>query len=113
MKRGQIWTVSGGKGYAGKPRPAVILQGDSFDATHSLTVCPLTTSPTDAPLLRLRVDPTDQNGLKVLSRIMVDKITTVPRSRVGRQVGRLADAELSQLSRAVIVFLGLAGASKR
>ena len=109
MKRGEVWTVSGGTDYAGKPRPAVILQDDSFDATGSITVCPLTTNPTDAPLLRPVVEPNDTNGLRALCRLMVDKITTVPKARIGARVGRLDDEDVMRLNRAVLVFLGLAG----
>ncbi len=57
MKRGEIWTVAGGKGYAGKPRPVVILQDDRFDKTGSITVCAFTSDPTEAPLFRLPVGP--------------------------------------------------------
>ncbi len=62
MRRGHIWTVAGGKDYAGKPRPVVILQDDRFDATNSITICALTTDETDAPLFRLRVEPNADNG---------------------------------------------------
>jgi mRNA interferase MazF len=109
LKRGDIWTVSGRKDYAGKPRPAVILQDDRFDATESVTICPLTTDSTDAPLFRLPIEPTDQNGLRSPSQLMVDKITTVPKTRVGRQIGRLSDQDMTRLNRSVVVFLGLAG----
>jgi len=91
VKRGEIWTVSGAKDYAGKPRPAVVLQDDRFDAMQSVTLCPLTTDPTDAPLLRLPIEPSDENGLRAASRVMVDKITTVRRARLGRRVGRLSN----------------------
>ena len=57
MKRGEIWTVAGGAAYAGKPRPAVIVQDDRFDANDSIVVCPLTTDPTEAPIFRLSVLP--------------------------------------------------------
>ena len=46
MRRGDIWTVAGGKGYADKPRPVVIVQDDSFNATASVTVCGFTTDKT-------------------------------------------------------------------
>ena len=101
--------MAGGKDHAGKPRPAVILQDDSFDATGAITVCPLTTNPTDAPLLRPVVEPNDTNGLQALCRLMVDKITTVPKARIGARVGRLDDEDVMRLNRAVLVFLGLAG----
>jgi mRNA interferase MazF len=109
MKRGEIWTVAGGRDYAGKPRPAVILQDDRFDATDSITLCAFTTDPTDAPLFRLDVEPNERNGLHVACRLMVDKITTVPKTKLGSLVGRLEDEDLVRLNRAVAVFLGLAG----
>lgn len=108
MRRGEVWTVSGGKDNAGKPRPVVIVQDDSFDATDSITVCAFTTDPTDAPLFRLPVEPNDRNGLRSPSRLMVDKITTVPKSKVGDRIGRLDDEDMVRLNRAVMVFLGLA-----
>ena len=85
MKRGELWTVAGGQADARKPRPAAILQDNRFDATGSVTICPLTTDPTDAPLFRVTIEPTEQNGLRVQSRLMVDKITTVPKTRMGRR----------------------------
>jgi len=109
MKRGEIWTVAGAPDYAGKPRPAVILQDDRFDRTSSITICAFTTDPTEAPLLRLPVEPSERNGLRSDSRLMVDKITTVPKERLGKRVGRLDDEDLIRLNRATVVFLGLAG----
>ncbi len=131
MKRGEIWTLAGGKDYTGKPRPVVILQDDRFDATASVTICAFTTNPTDAPLFRLAVEPSETNGLRVSSRLMVDKITTVSRSKIGTHVGRLDDQDMLRLNRAVLVvgrlddqdmlrlnravlvFLGIAGATVR
>jgi len=108
MRRGDIWTAAGGKDYAGKPRPVVILQDDSFDATDSITVCAFTTDPTEAPLFRLSVEPNERNGLRAACRLMVDKITTVPKSKIGSRIGRLADEDMLRLNQAVFVFLGLA-----
>jgi mRNA interferase MazF len=113
MKRGEIWTLAGGQDYAGKPRPAVILQDDRFDATASVTLCAFTTNPTDAPLFRLLIEPSETNGLRAPCRLMVDKITTVPRTKLGTRVGRLDDQDLLRLNRAVLVFLGVAGAGSR
>lgn len=104
-----MWTAAAGSGYAGKPRPVVIVQDDRFDATTSVTVCAFTTDPTEAPLFRLRVEPDQLNGLREPSSLMVDKLTTVPRSKLGTHVGRLSDEEMVRLCRAVLVFLGLAG----
>ncbi len=109
MKRGEIWTASAGSGYVGKPRPVVIVQDDRFDATASVTICAFTTDPTDAPLVRLLVDADQEVGIRESSRLMVDKITTIPRSKLGERVGRLSDDDMIRLSRALVVFLGLAG----
>ena len=79
MKRGEVLTVSGGASYTGKPRPAVIVQEDRFDQTSSITLCAFTADPTDAPLLRMLIEPTDRNGLESASRLMIDKMTTVPK----------------------------------
>ncbi len=109
MRRGEIWTAAGGSGYVGKPRPIVIIQDDRFDSTASVTVCAFTTDPTEAPLLRLVVEPDDINGLRERSSLMVDKITTVPRAKLGQQLGRLGNDDMVRLGRAVMVFFGLAG----
>ncbi|MBR1279097.1 type II toxin-antitoxin system PemK/MazF family toxin [Bradyrhizobium sp. AUGA SZCCT0283] len=109
MRRGDIWTVAGGKDYAGKPRlPVVIVQDDSFDETDSITICAFTTDETDAPLFRLPVEPNERNGLRAACRLMVDRITTVPKTKVGARVGRLDDEDIVRLNQAVLVFLGLA-----
>jgi mRNA interferase MazF len=108
MKRGEIWTVSAG-GYAGKPRPAVVIQDDRFNETMSLTVCIFTTTDRDAPLARVPVMPTVRNGLRQASHLMVDKITTVPKAHVGRLIGQLEDELITQLNRSIFLFLGLAG----
>ncbi len=108
MRRGDIWTVAGGKDYAGKARPVVILQDDNFDGTESITICAFTTDDTEAPLFRLPVEPNERNGLRIPCHLMVDKVTTVPKSKVGAQIGRLDDEDILRLNRAVLVFLGLA-----
>jgi mRNA interferase MazF len=108
MRRGEVWTVAGGRGYAGKPRSAVILQDNRFDATASITLCTFPTDPTDAPLFRPLIEPNATNGLRAPCRLMVDKITTVAKSKVGSRIGRLDDQDIVRLNRAVLVFLGLA-----
>lgn len=112
LRRGDIWTVSGGADYTGKPRPALIVQDDSFDATDSLTVCAFTTDQTDAPLIRLRVVPSERNGLRAECSLMVDKITTTRKSRLGVRLGQLDDDDLLRFNQAMLVFLGLAGFSR-
>ncbi|MGB7283215.1 MAG: type II toxin-antitoxin system PemK/MazF family toxin [Candidatus Acidiferrum sp.] len=108
MKRGEVWTVAGGADYSGKPRPVVILQDDRFDRTDSVTVCAFTTDPTEAPLFRLLIKPSESNGLRAECRLMVDKVTTVPKTKLGTRVGRLANKDMLRLNRAVLVFLGIA-----
>ena len=109
MKRGEIWTASAGSGFVGKPRPVVIMQDDRFDATASVTVCAYTTDPTDAPLIRLLVEADEMTGIRESSRLMVDKVTTMHRSKLGERIGQLSDDDTIRLSRALVVFLGLAG----
>ena len=109
MTRGEVWTAAGGKDYAGKPRSVVIVQDDRFDATNSITICAFTSDPTDAPLFRLVVEPSAVNVLDKASRLMVDKVTTVPKAKLGKRIGRLADSDMVRLTRALMIFLGLAG----
>ena len=107
MKRGDVFTASGGNGYAGKPRPVVIVQDNSFDLTASITVCAFTTDETDAPLIRLLIEPNVRNGLRLACRLMVDKITTGPKSKLGKHIGRLDDPDKLRLNQAILVFLHL------
>lgn len=112
MRHGEVWTVAGGKDHAGKPCPVVVVQDDSFDGTESITVCAFTTDTTDAPLFRLLVEANSQNGLRSACRMMVDKITTIPKSRIGNFVGRLEDEDMVRLNQAIMVFLGLAASPR-
>ncbi len=109
LKRGEIWTASGGPDYAGKPRPVVIMQDDNFDGTASITICPLTTHGIDAGLVRPTIEPSPENGLRETSWAMADKVATVARTRLGKRVGVLTAAEMAPIGRALMVFLGLAG----
>jgi len=113
MRRGEIWTIAGGKDYAGKPRPAVIVQDDSFDATDSITICAFTTDETEAPLFRLPIEPNETNALRSPCRLMVDKITTAPKSKLGRPIGQLGNEDMVRLNQAMMVFLGLATSPRR
>jgi mRNA interferase MazF len=108
VNRGEIWTVAGGV-YAAKPRPAVIVQDDRFGPLDSVVVVPFTTTLIDAPLLRVPVAPDDTSGLERPSQLMVDKLSSVRRTNVREQVGRLTSSKLVELERALLVFLGLAG----
>lgn len=112
MRRGEIWTFAGGGAYTGKPRPAVIVQDDTFDAMSSVTICVSTTDPTEAPLFRVPIEPTEKNGLRVASSLIVDKITTVQKQRISSHVGCLDDEDLIRMNRAILVFLGFAGSPR-
>jgi mRNA interferase MazF len=108
VRRGDICIAAARGAYTGKPRPVVIVQDDRFDATASVTVCPLTTNLVEAPLIRIAVEPTAATGIEQASHIMVDKIVTMPRANVRSHLGRLADSDIVRLNRALLVFLGLA-----
>jgi mRNA interferase MazF len=110
VTRGEIYAAAARGPYTGKPRPVVVLQDDRFDATASITICPFTIDPVEAPLLRISIDPSEENGLDQPSQLMIDKVTTVPRSSLGERLGRLRDDQLIALNRSLIVFLGLASA---
>ena len=108
-----MWTAAGGSDYVGKPRPVVILQDDRFDETASITICPLTTNPTDVPLVRPVVSPASENGLATTSRLMADKISTIPKASLGKRLGRLSPEDMAALERAALTFLGFGGARSR
>ena len=110
MRRGDLVTVAAGGGYGGKPRPAVIIQSDDFRDTASVAVSLISGDAVNAPLLRLPVAPDTSNRLALPSWIMVDKLVTVRRDRIGRRFGHLSDADLIRLNRSLLIFLGLAGA---
>lgn len=108
MKRGDVVVVAV-PGDHGKPRPAIVVQSDLFNETHaSLTLVPLTSTIVDAPLFRLTVDPTPGNGLRSISQLMIDKVTTVSRARIGEVIGRVEDDQVVRATRALALWLGIA-----
>jgi mRNA interferase MazF len=108
VRRGDVVTVALPGDY-GKPRPALVVQADLFNATHSsVTLLPLTSTVVDAPLFRMTIDPNRDNGLTRVSQIMVDKIITVSRDKVGASIGRLEDDAMLRVGRALAVWLGIA-----
>ena len=107
MRRGDIVTVAA-PGDFGKPRPALVIQSDLFDALPSVTLCLITSTLRDAPIFRITVDPSAANGLQRVSQIQVDKILTVARERIGSVIGRLDDATLLKVNRSLAVFVGIA-----
>ena len=109
MKRGDVVIVSA-PGDFGKPRPAVIIQSDAFNETHdSITVCLLTTTIIAAPIFRLDVQPSPQNGIQRASQIMIDKMLTVRRAKLGEPIGMLDDDTMLRVNRSIAVWLGLGG----
>ena len=106
--RGDIVTVALQGDYR-KPRPALVVQADLFNDTHaSITVLPVTNEIVASPLFRLTVDPSPTNGLRVVSQIMVDKIVSVRRDRLGRTIGHMDGDMMVRVGRAMAVWLGLA-----
>jgi mRNA interferase MazF len=112
LKRGEVWSVAGGPDYAGKPRPVVIVQDDSFSETASISICGFTTTDIGPAEFRVPVEHDASNGLRQRSWAMADKITTVHRGKLGERLGRLSPADMRRLSRAMLVFLGLAGSAR-
>lgn len=107
MIRGDLVTVALPGAY-GQPRPALVIQSDLFDAHPSITVLPVTGELRDAPLFRIGVQPSPENGLLKPSQIMVDKVQTIPRGKIGETIGRLGESDLLAVNRALMVFLGFA-----
>ena len=107
MKRGDVVTIAL-QGDYGKPRPAVVIQSDLFDAHPSVTILPLTSELREAPLFRIEIKPSKSNGLRKLSQVMVDKAQTVARDKVSEAIGRLDETEMLSVSRMLAVFLGFA-----
>ena len=97
------------QGAYGKPRPALVIQSDAFSKADSRTVLPLTSTLVDAPLIRIDVAPTPENGLRATSQIMVDKATTVPADKLGPSFGTLEDSAMLAVNRSLALFLGVAG----
>lgn len=110
MKRGEIWTVSGGAGYAGKPRPALIVQADWLTAeVESVLVCGITSLVQDNMLSRPALVPSADNGLRGPSQVMADKIIAVPRDKLGMRIGALSGADMARAEQAMLLVLGFAG----
>lgn len=109
MQRGSVWTVAGGGAYTGKPRPVVIVQDAMFSDLASITFCPLTSETMEIGVIRPTIAPDAANGLRAPSQIMVDKITTVPKERLGARIGKLSDQDMVRVNRALVLFLGIGG----
>ena len=107
MKRGDLVTIAL-QGDFGKPRPALVIQSNFFDAHPSVTVLPVTSDLRDTPLFRVTVEPAPNNGLSKRSQIMVDKSVTVSRDKIGDSFGRLDSVAMLEVERSLAVFLGIA-----
>lgn len=108
MTRGAIVVVAARGAYTGKPRPAVIVQADLFNPTHSsLTLCPVTSDCVDAPLFRVTLPPGERTGLSAVSQVMIDKVVSVPRETIEREVGRCDPLHLEQIDEALRRWLDL------
>ena len=108
MKRGDVVTVAAAGDY-GKPRPAVIVQTDALPAEQaSVVICQMTSECSEALDLRVTIDPTEKNGLRVRSQVLADKPVTVRRERIGRLVGHLDQQDILRLNVALAFVMGLA-----
>ncbi|QUN43907.1 type II toxin-antitoxin system PemK/MazF family toxin [Burkholderia cenocepacia] len=107
MNRGSIVTVAL-QGDFGKARPALVVQSDLFAEHPSVTLLLMSSAMVDAPLIRITVVPSEQNGLRMPSQIAVDKMFTVRREKIGRPIGHLEDELMVAINRSLLVFLGLA-----
>lgn len=108
MKRGEIWTVSGAPGYGSKPRPALIVQSDVLAESQSIVTCGLTAQPDTERYFRPEVEPSPENGLDRLSHVMTEKLTAIPRSKLGSRVGMLTVSDMERVEQAMLLVLGLA-----
>jgi mRNA interferase MazF len=93
----------------GKPRPALIVQADMYADHPSIAVLPLTSELHEATMLRITVEPGNNNGLRRRSQVMVDKATTVPRAKAGTVIGRLDDPTMAVVSGAMAAFFEIGG----
>jgi mRNA interferase MazF len=109
LSRGDI-VIGAAQGDFGKSRPGLVVQSDLFNPTHaSVVICPITSHLVDAPLFRLPIRPEPENGLKANSQVMVDKMMAIKRQRISKKVGRITEAEIAQVDRALLLWLGIAG----
>ena len=109
MKRGEIWTASGAPGYGGKPRPALIVQSDDLADTESVITCGFTTQTDDERYFRPQIQPSPANGLGHISYVMTEKLTAIPREKLGKRVGALAVDDMEAVEQALQLVLGFAG----
>lgn len=109
MQRGDVIAVIA-PGDFGKPRPAVVIQGDVLNQSQprSVIVALMTSTLVDAPLLRLMIKPDASNGLKKSSQVQANRIVTLRVERIGQTIGRLSEKQMLELNRLLAVIIGLA-----
>ena len=105
IQRGDLVTVSL-QGDYGKPRPALVVQSDLLPTLDSVVLCAVTSDLRGAEF-RINVEPSAINGLHMPSQVMVDKLSTVPRSRIGEPFGRLEEERMKMVDRALLLVVGL------
>jgi mRNA interferase MazF len=106
MRRGDLVTIAL-QGAYGKPRPALVIQSDFFDEHPSVTILPISSELRDAPLFRVAIKPSADNGLQKLSEVMIDKAQSVPRDKIGAIFGHASAEDMLTVSRSLAVFLGV------
>lgn len=106
MRRGDLVSIAL-QGNYGKPRPALVVQSDLFAEHPSVTILPVTSKLRDTPLFRVLIEPTETNGLRKSSQVMVDKVQTISREKLGEIFGRVTEEDMLAVSRALAVFLGV------
>ena len=109
LKRGDLITVVIPGAY-GKPRPAIVLQSDLFEWHPSISIAPITGELRPTPLFRISIEPNQGNGLTKPSQIMIDKVQTIPRDKVGQVIGRIDEDTMGAVDQALARWFGLPSA---
>lgn len=109
MRRGEIWTQAGGPGYAGKPRPGLIMQSDLLAETESVITCLFTTRGNPEIPSRVAFTATAENGLFDDSDLMADKVMAIPRTKLGRKIGAVTADDMDRVEQALLLVLGFEG----
>lgn len=108
MKRGEIWSAATGNGYGSKPRPVIIVQGDTFGDTPHRIVALCLTAVGEAKDIRPRIIPDAVNALEAVSDVATDLLVTVDHHKFGKPIGRLSDADMARVEFALLIVLGFA-----
>jgi mRNA interferase MazF len=107
VKRGNVVIVAHGE--FGRPRPAVIVQGDELgETTATVLVCPITSILTERLPVRPLIEPAEENGRRIRSHIMTDKALAAPRNRVRSVIGVIDRETSDRLDTALLLVFGLA-----